>query len=82
VKNARALAESPPGPRPSPGLGRHDTHLMLCDLRPLTLSGRDAANLLEEAGIIVNKNSIPYDHQPPAIASGIRPGNPAITTRA
>jgi glycine hydroxymethyltransferase len=45
------------------------------------LSGRDAANILEEAGIIVNKNSIPYDHQPPAIASGIRPGTPAITTR-
>ena len=54
---------------------------MLCDLRPLTLSGRDAANYLEEAGIIVNKNCIPYDHQPPAIASGIRPGTPALTTR-
>ncbi|MCJ7750852.1 MAG: serine hydroxymethyltransferase, partial [Armatimonadetes bacterium] len=61
--------------------GGTDNHLMLCDLRPLTLTGRDAANLLEEAGIIVNKNCIPYDHQPPAIASGIRPGTPALTTR-
>jgi glycine hydroxymethyltransferase len=81
VKNARALA----GALQAQGIrlvsGGTDTHLMLCDLRPLTLSGRDAANLLEEAGIIVNKNCIPYDHQPPAIASGIRPGTPALTTR-
>ncbi|MGD0112402.1 MAG: serine hydroxymethyltransferase [Armatimonadota bacterium] len=81
VKNARALAAT----LQEQGLrivsGGTDNHLMLCDLRPLTISGRDAANMLEEAGIIVNKNSIPYDHQPPAIASGIRPGTPAITTR-
>jgi glycine hydroxymethyltransferase len=81
VRNAKALADA----LQSQGIrlvsGGTDTHLMLCDLRPLTLSGRDAANLLEEAGIIVNKNCIPYDHQPPAIASGIRPGTPALTTR-
>ena len=81
VRNARALAESLQAQDIRLVSGGTDTHLMLCDLRPLTLSGRDAANLLEEAGIIVNKNCIPYDHQPPAIASGIRPGTPALTTR-
>jgi glycine hydroxymethyltransferase len=81
VKNARALAEGLQAGGIRLVSGGTDTHLMLCDLRPLTLSGRDAANLLEEAGIIVNKNCIPYDHQPPAIASGIRPGTPALTTR-
>jgi glycine hydroxymethyltransferase len=81
VKNAKALAEALQKRGVRLVSGGTDTHLMLCDLRPLTLSGRDAANLLEEAGIIVNKNCIPYDHQPPAIASGIRPGTPALTTR-
>ena len=81
VKNARALAEALAAQGVRIVSGGTDTHLMLCDLRPLTVSGRDAANVLEEAGIIVNKNSVPYDHQPPAIASGIRPGTPAITTR-
>ncbi len=81
VSNARALADSVQQHGIRLVSGGTDTHLMLCDLRPLTLSGRDAANLLEEAGVIVNKNCIPYDHQPPAIASGIRPGTPAITTR-
>jgi len=61
--------------------GGTDVHLMLVDLRPMNMIGATAANLLEEAGIIVNKNSIPYDHVPPALASGIRPGTPAITTR-
>jgi glycine hydroxymethyltransferase len=81
VSNARALAETLQAGGIRLVSGGTDTHLMLCDLRPLTLSGRDAANMMEEAGIIVNKNCIPYDHQPPAIASGIRPGTPALTTR-
>jgi glycine hydroxymethyltransferase len=81
VSNARALSETLQAGGIRLVSGGTDTHLMLCDLRPLTLSGRDAANMLEEAGIIVNKNCIPYDHQPPAIASGIRPGTPALTTR-
>jgi len=81
VRNAKALAASLQEHGVRLVSGGTDNHLMLCDLRPLTLSGRDAANMLEEAGIIVNKNCIPYDHQPPAIASGIRPGTPAITTR-
>ena len=61
--------------------GGTDNHLLLIDLRPHGLTGRDAADLLEEAGIIVNKNLIPFDEQPPALASGIRPGTPALTTR-
>jgi glycine hydroxymethyltransferase len=81
VSNAQALADTLQAQGVRLVSGGTDTHLMLCDLRPLTLSGRDAANRLEEAGIIVNKNCIPYDHQPPAIASGIRPGTPALTTR-
>jgi len=81
VTNAKALAEELQKQGVRLVSGGTDNHLMLCDLRPLTLSGRDAANILEEAGIIVNKNCIPYDHQPPAIASGIRPGTPALTTR-
>jgi len=81
VQNAQVLAESLQEHGVRLVSGGTDNHLMLCDLRPLTLTGRDAANLLEEAGIIVNKNCIPYDHQPPAIASGIRPGTPALTTR-
>lgn len=81
IKNARALGEVLQAQGIRLVSGGTDTHLLLCDLRPLTLSGRDAANILEEAGIIVNKNSVPYDHQPPAIASGIRPGTPALTTR-
>jgi len=61
--------------------GGTDNHLVLVDLRPQGMTGKEAADLLEQAGIIVNKNAIPYDHQPPAIASGIRPGTPALTTR-
>jgi glycine hydroxymethyltransferase len=61
--------------------GGTDNHLMLVDLRPLGLTGKVAANLLEEAGIVVNKNTIPYDPKPPSICSGIRLGTPALTTQ-
>jgi glycine hydroxymethyltransferase len=81
VKNAQTLAAGLQEQGMRLVSGGTDTHLALCDLRPLGISGRDAANLLEEAGIIVNKNAIPFDHQPPAIASGIRPGTPALTSR-
>jgi glycine hydroxymethyltransferase len=81
IRNAAVLAETLQAHGVRLVSGGTDTHLCLCDLRPLNITGRDAANLLEEAGIIVNKNSIPFDHQPPAIASGIRPGTPALTTR-
>jgi len=58
-----------------------DNHLMLIDLTNKGISGREAADMLEEAGIIVNKNLIPYDPKPPTETSGIRPGTPALTTR-
>jgi len=61
--------------------GGTDNHLMLVDLRPLGMTGKVAANLLEEAGIVVNKNTIPYDPKPPTICSGIRLGTPALSTR-
>jgi len=54
---------------------------MLVDLRALNLTGKVGANLLEEAGIVVNKNTIPYDPKPPAVCSGIRLGTPALSAR-
>jgi glycine hydroxymethyltransferase len=61
--------------------GGTDTHLMLADLRQLNLTGRAGADLLREADIVTNFNTIPYDTQPPTQGSGIRPGSPALTTR-
>ena len=61
--------------------GGTDTHLMLVDLRPKGVTGRDAENGLEKAGITVNKNTIPFDPEKPFVASGIRVGTPALTTR-
>jgi glycine hydroxymethyltransferase len=61
--------------------GGTDNHLMLVDLRTKEITGRDAANLLEEAGMVVNKNAIPGDPLPPQETSGIRPGTPGLTTR-
>jgi glycine hydroxymethyltransferase len=61
--------------------GGTDNHLMLVDLTPLGVTGKDAATALEKAGIIVNKNAIPFDTRPPAVTSGVRIGTPAVTTR-
>lgn len=61
--------------------GGTDNHLMLVDLRNKGITGREAADLLEDAGMIVNKNLIPRDPLPPAETSGIRPGTPGMTTR-
>jgi len=58
-----------------------DNHLMLIDTRSINLSGAQAEEKLNSAGIIVNKNAIPFDPEPPKITSGIRIGTPAITTR-
>ena len=54
---------------------------MLVDLRPLGLTGRDAEQSLERAGITCNKNGIPFDPQKPTVTSGVRLGSPAATTR-
>jgi len=58
-----------------------DCHMFVVDLRPLKLTGVEVQNMLESAGITVNKNTIPYDPLPPAETSGIRIGTPAVTTR-
>ncbi len=60
--------------------GGTDNHLMLVDLRPAGLTGKDAEKRLDDVGITVNKNTIPYDPEKPFVASGIRVGTPAITT--
>ncbi|MBB6214824.1 glycine hydroxymethyltransferase [Anaerosolibacter carboniphilus] len=61
--------------------GGTDNHLMLVDLRNKDITGKDAEKCLDEIGVTVNKNSIPYDPQSPFVTSGIRIGTPAITTR-
>jgi glycine hydroxymethyltransferase len=61
--------------------GGTDNHMMSVDVTPFGVTGREAERLLDEAGITVNKNSIPFDPNPPNIASGIRIGTPATTTR-
>jgi glycine hydroxymethyltransferase len=61
--------------------GGTDTHLMLVDVFSKKLTGKQAQETLERAGITVNKNAIPFDTNPPAVASGIRVGTPAVTTR-
>jgi len=61
--------------------GGTDTHLMLVDLRPKKLTGRDAEASLERAGVTCNKNGIPFDPEKPTVTSGIRLGTPAATTR-
>jgi glycine hydroxymethyltransferase len=61
--------------------GGTDTHLMLVDLRPKGLTGKDAEASLEAAGITCNKNGIPFDPEKPTITSGVRLGSPASTTR-
>ncbi len=61
--------------------GGTDNHLMLADLTNIGVTGIEAENRLEEVGITVNKNSVPYDDQPPTVTSGIRLGTPAVTTR-
>jgi glycine hydroxymethyltransferase len=81
VANAKALAET----LKSKGLdivsGGTDTHLMLVDLRPKSLTGKVAEAALGRAHITCNKNGIPFDPQKPGITSGVRLGTPAGTTR-
>jgi glycine hydroxymethyltransferase len=61
--------------------GGTDNHLMLADLTNIGVTGIEAEGRLEEAGITVNKNSVPFDSEPPTVTSGIRLGTPAVTTR-
>lgn len=81
VENARTLA----GTLSEAGLdivsGGTDTHLMLVDLRPKNINGRDAEAALGRANITCNKNGVPFDPEKPTVTSGIRLGTPACTTR-
>ena len=81
VANARALAEALTSLGFRLVSGGTDTHVMLVDLRPKGLTGKAAETALDQAGITVNKNAIPFDDKPPTITSGIRVGTPALTTR-
>ncbi len=81
LSNARALASCLARKGYKIVSGGTDCHMFLVDLRPQKLTGEQAEKILESANITVNKNSIPYDPQPPAVTSGIRIGTPAITTR-
>jgi len=81
IKNAQALAAALVERGYAIVSGGTDTHLMLVDLRPKQLTGKEAEQLLDRAGITVNKNTIPGDPQSPFVTSGIRLGTPAVTTR-
>src|SRR3990172_3473737 len=80
VDNARSLAETLAGQGARLVSGGTDNHLMLVDVTPLGVTGREAERILDEVGITVNKNTIPFDQNPPTVGSGIRVGTPAITT--
>jgi len=81
VANARAMADEMASLGYRLVSGGTDTHLFLVDLTPLGLTGGQAQQWLGEAGIVLNKNVIPFDKRPPADPSGIRIGTPSITTR-
>ena len=81
VDNAAVLAETLLANGTELVSGGTDNHLILVDVTPLGVNGTEAENLLDEVGITVNKNAIPFDPLPPNTASGIRVGTPATTSR-
>jgi glycine hydroxymethyltransferase len=81
VENAKTLARALIDRGFAIVSGGTDSHLMLVDLRPKNLTGKAAEKTLDQAGITVNKNTIPDDPQSPFVTSGIRLGTPALTTR-
>ena len=81
VANAQALTEGLAAEGLRPVAGGTDTHLALLDLRETGVTGADAESRCDAAGIVLNKNAIPYDPQPASIASGIRVGSPSVTTQ-
>ncbi len=81
VENAQVMAETLAGLGARVVSGGTDNHLLLVDVTPLGVTGKEAEHLLDEIGITVNKNAIPFDKLPPNTASGIRIGTPATTSR-
>ena len=81
VVNARRLAAGLASQGASIVSGGTDTHLMLVDVRPLGVNGKEADAALGAVRITVNKNTIPYDPNPPMVGSGVRVGTPAVTSR-
>jgi glycine hydroxymethyltransferase len=81
IANAQALADGLAADGMRPVSGGTDTHLALIDLQGLGVTGADAETRCDAARITLNKNAIPYDPQPPAVASGLRVGTPAVTTQ-
>jgi glycine hydroxymethyltransferase len=81
VENAKTLAQALVDRGFRLVSGGTDNHLMLVDVRPKELTGKDAENILHQVGITVNKNTIPNDPASPFVTSGIRIGTPAATTR-
>ena len=81
VLNAKALAGSLKRKNYDVVSGGTDTHVILIDLTNKNITGKAAENVLEHAGITVNKNMVPFDERSPFVTSGIRLGTPAITTR-
>ncbi len=81
VANAHALAAALGERKYRVVSGGTDTHLMLVNLTSKGITGKQAEAALDAAGIIVNKNAVPYDEKPPATASGIRIGTPIVATR-
>ena len=79
IKNAKALGDTLMKEGVSLVSGGTDNHIILLDLRPWNLTGKEAEKLLEDAGMTVNKNTIPYDPKSPFVTSGIRMGTAALT---
>jgi glycine hydroxymethyltransferase len=81
ITNAQVLTDALVAEGMRAVTGGTDTHLALLDLQPLGVTGAAAEARCDAAGIVLNKNAIPYDPQPPSVASGIRVGSPSVTTQ-
>jgi glycine hydroxymethyltransferase len=81
ISNSQALTDALAAEGMRPVTGGTDTHLALLDLQGIDVTGQQAEARCAAAGIVLNKNAIPYDPQPPSIASGIRVGTPSVTTQ-
>jgi glycine hydroxymethyltransferase len=81
IVNAQALTAGLAAEGMRPVTGGTDTHLALLDLQGIDVSGKDAEQRAGDSGIVLNKNSIPYDPKPAAVTSGVRVGTPSLTTQ-